>query len=342
LQEGGIKVSEKKNGNRLPVLLLTGFLGAGKSTLINRIIHEYAEARIGLVVNEFGSVPIESAILQAEQDEVIELSGGCMCCVRRKDLYHSVTKLLRSSRELTHIIIEASGLSDPVPIIETVRKGKLGKSVFLEKVLCVVDAKNYNNYTKEYSIAVDQIKFADYALVTKADKKEDMDLVREYIHSVVPETKVFSLDDGFNLETLFAGASIDPVHGIKIMHSLQSTPGSVLRTGTGRNHEKHSVHAGTVTTVLFESDKEISVEKFRDFLSALPEGIIRAKGYIRFDTPERDRVKYILQCACSRKEIESSRWRKNEARRSVIVFIGRLYDPDRLMNDLKNCEVDAG
>ena len=98
---------------------MTGFLGAGKSTLINRILSEFSHLRFGLIVNEFGDVGLESQIIEASEDEIFELSNGCMCCVVRTDMKDAVHSLVEKAGFVDHILMEASGLSDPAPIAQT-------------------------------------------------------------------------------------------------------------------------------------------------------------------------------------------------------------------------------
>lgn len=161
----------------VPILLLTGFLGSGKTTLLNRLLDErpqsgpFAESsgKLALIVNEFGDVGIDGDLLPDEMTRQIEIKGGCICCRLDGDLEKTMIELLDSQSNLSAIIIETTGIAEPLPISWTLANESLSSRVRLAAVMTVVDALEHDKH-RPMSPSVDaQVDYADLLLITKLD-----------------------------------------------------------------------------------------------------------------------------------------------------------------------------
>ena len=157
-----------KNMKKIPITILTGFLGSGKTTLLNHIIRSANVRKIAVVENEFGSTSIDAELIEKSTEEIVEISDGCICCTVRKDFMTAIEKLLASGRPIDHIIIECSGMSEPLPIAQSFLMNDMDGRVKLDSIICLIDAENIaNNIANHTSTALDQIEFADFCIITK-------------------------------------------------------------------------------------------------------------------------------------------------------------------------------
>jgi G3E family GTPase len=155
---------------KVPTTVITGFLGAGKTTLVNHVLDATRPMPIGIVVNEFGEVGIDGEMIDAQEEAIVEISNGCVCCTVRADLVTSVLALLdRFGDGLARLIVETSGLADPAPVLQTfLADPDVRERVELESVVVVVDACHAQAQLGD-DIAREQIVFADRIVVNKAD-----------------------------------------------------------------------------------------------------------------------------------------------------------------------------
>lgn len=326
---------------RIPITLITGFLGAGKSTLINRIIREHPDIRFGIVVNEFGDVNLESQIIDAPGSGIAELPNGCMCCVVRADLIGAVESLLQKDPKIRHIIIEASGLSDPVPIAATFLDHEARSHLFLDAIACVVDAQRFFDSLESFEIALQQILFSDLVLVSKASlaSANSLENLSATLKSLRPKGRIFIMDESFSTDLL-----IDPVGGdhgdirnLTIVEHDHDAHHSAVH-----NHETHEQDGGAegkniyrhkheeVDIVFITAEEKLNVDRFGAFLNTLPTGLARAKGFVHFEGPKVDNAKYLIQVVGQRPSITRREWGEDEKRQCAMVFIGRGLDSDDL------------
>lgn len=171
----------------LPVTILTGFLGSGKTTLINYLLEHNHGERIAIIENEFGAVNVDGALLKKDADvEIVELSNGCVCCSIRGELTEALHDLLAKmdsgAFKADRLLLETTGLADPAPIVQAFFVDEIIRErIMLDAVITLVDAFHIIKQLDEHRVAASQIGFADRIILTKADSVDEMQ--KEYVLS---------------------------------------------------------------------------------------------------------------------------------------------------------------
>lgn len=204
---------------QIPVTVLTGFLGSGKTTLLNRILKENHGKRIAVIENEFGEIGIDQDLVIRENEEIIEMNNGCICCTVRGDLIRIVKKLIALEVPPEYILIETTGLADPSPVAQTFITDKdiCGK-VVLDSIIALVDAKHVSEQIKNTPEAKDQIAFADVIIINKTDivSAEELQKVKKLVSDINSFAKVYeSANADIPVGELFH------VHGFSLEKALE-------------------------------------------------------------------------------------------------------------------------
>lgn len=302
----------------LPITLVTGFLGSGKSTYINRILQEHSGRRIGLVVNEFGEVGLEANILEASADDIVELSGGCMCCLLRKDLREAVRRLVRNDAGLERIIVEASGLSDPVPVQQTFENSRFGRPVQLESVICMVDQVSFLEHRVDFEILDHQVRTSDFVLITKSEQSPaSAALLEEVLCELAPQVPRFHVGEEPPLALL-------------------------VGVGTTLGNRQEYKHESDVQQLWFESMYPFDPERLKIFFSELPPGVVRGKGVLYLANKDGKKHKFVLQLSGARRELHAVPWKRGEVKSNVVLLIGKNFEPQQLREKLNACLTERG
>ena len=317
----------------VPITILTGFLGAGKTTLLNRILTGNHGLRVGVLVNDFGSINIDAELVVGVKDDVISLANGCICCQIRDDLVESVVALL-ADREtpVEYIVLEASGVADPAGIFVTFNDPNLRDRIRLDSVTCVVDADQvfaHPEYPPLMELKLHQIGFSDMLILNKVDLAgpAQVEKVRSW------------LDDHFNrlriVETNFCEVPYEILLGVGRFDPARAGLGShaVERDCTEpachddlHNHNQlHHDHDGrdhskVFSTWSFETAQPLALEALRDALRRLPGTVYRAKGVVYSSDAPRRRA--VLQVVGRRVDISLQEEWGERAPRTQIVAIG--------------------
>lgn len=324
----------------IPATILTGFLGSGKTTLLKRVLAEAHGQKIAVIENEFGQENIDSDILVNDtQEQIIQMSNGCICCTIREDLRATLRDLAEKKRKgelhFDRVVIETTGVADPGPVAQTFfMDDEVAESYLLDSILTLVDAKHAMAQLDERQQARRQVGFADQIFISKTDLV-DADAVAALQHRLkhmnprAPQKAVHfgdvALSDvldlhGFNLN---AKLDIDPDflktddhdHGEHCDHPSHQHEHS---------HGQHHHHNDDVKSFVFTSERAFDPAKLEDFLGAIVNiygpRMLRYKGVLHMKGTER---KVIFQGVHQLMGSDlGAVWGAAEKRLSKMVFIG--------------------
>ncbi len=303
----------------LPVTIITGFLGSGKTTLLNQIIKNTENVKLAVLVNEFGDINIDSQLLVSIDEDMIELSNGCICCTINDGLVDAVYRVLERQDRIDYLVIETTGVADPLPIILTFVATELRDLTNLDAVLTVVDVETFSPDSFDSEAAFRQIAYGDIILLNKTD--------------LVPEAKVKELEN--YIETVKEGARIlrsqyGQVPLPLILDVGLSQPDTYLEECD--RDSNHLVNDGFVS-VSFRSDRPFAVKKFQVFLQEkMSADVFRAKGILWFkESPRR----HIFQLSGKRYDLKDEEWEGKPS--NQLIFIGRSLNALELNQQLNNC-----
>jgi G3E family GTPase len=259
---------------RIPVTVLTGFLGAGKTTVLNHILREGCR-RFAVLVNDFGSVNIDADLILAVEGERISLAGGCVCCRIHGDLLEAALQLAARPDAPAHILVETSGVSNPWPVADTFTTGRARRSFQLHSVLTVVDAEQSRTHPAHERLIRDQMLAADLIVLNKCDLVgvECRAEARTWLTQHSSGARLVEATDGrFALPLLLD------------THSLAVSTGFRLAEPAPPADAAFASWSYTTTQLL-------SREQLWNALAALPPTVIRAKGIVALgDSPETQTI----------------------------------------------------
>lgn len=327
---------------KIPMTLLTGFLGSGKSTLINRIVKARPDVKFGLVVNEFGDVKLESQIVEARDGEVMELSNGCMCCIVRTDLTQSVRGFLDQRPEVDHLLVEASGLSDPLPIAQTFAADDLGGRIRFDCIVSLVDVVNFSSHMKDFSVAVNQLRHADFVILTKTElvTAKAVQEIKNLVSALAPKAEIYDHQEKTLFDLVLDTSTSDSsrLDGLMVYQSLPTLKQGQSKLPTGKRgnlKQSYSVRHDKVQTLFWKQEKPMDFKKLGALLDNLPPAVVRAKGFIYLNTTEAHRLKVIFQSVAHRNTLDAKPWEEGEKPQTALVFIGKGLDTEALKKALE-------
>jgi G3E family GTPase len=302
---------KRERGARIPVTVMTGFLGAGKTTLIRRFLESPEGQGTAVIVNEFGAVGIDDALVRDSAEQTVLLGNGCVCCITRSDLQLALRQLLIDRERglvpgFTRIVIETSGLADPAPILQTFSIDRaLGGEFHIDVLLAVVDAVNGEVNLKTAAEARKQVILADRLVISKSDlaRAAQLELLIRHVQELNPRAAI---------DVAVAGA-LDPDQFI--------APATVERSSFIAEAE----HSDGIASFVLERQKPMQWPAFTramETLIALRGGdLLRVKGILNVaDCQGPVIVQYVQHLAHPPVELQS--W-PDQNRNSRIVFITR-------------------
>jgi G3E family GTPase len=345
----------------LPVTIITGFLGSGKTTLLNHILTNQQGLKTAVLVNEFGEIGIDNELIVSTNDNMVELSNGCICCTINNDMVEAVYKILERQEAIDYLVVETTGLADPLPVALTFLGTELRDMTRLDSIITVVDAENFSLDLFNSQAAYSQITYGDIILLNKADLVDEAkltnleDRIREMkegarilrtVRGEVPlgvllSVGLFESDKYFDAEEA-SGHGHDHDHEHEHHHDRDHHDHSACDHDHGQcvhdhdhHHHHHSNHLEEdgFTSVSFQSDRPFDIKKFQYFLDhQLPEKVFRAKGILWFnESPKR----HIFHLSGKRFSLDDDEWKGTP--KNQLVLIGQDLDHEKLRSQIEHC-----
>jgi len=316
---------------RVPVTVVTGFLGSGKTTLINHILEGQHGRKVAVIVNEFGEVGIDGQLMISDgEEQLVEFNNGCLCCTVRGDLVRTLEGLMQRA-DLDAVLVETTGLADPAPVASTFIVADEIKSNFnLDAFVTVVDALNLQRNLMDSHEAQEQVAFADIILINKTDlvSLEEIKKIEQQIRALNPIAKIYY--------TEFSVVDLPLILGTKAFDleaKLEVDPAFL----DDLEHE----HDAEVGSFALSSEQPIDMNKFMLWMNALAqekgEDLYRTKGLF-YAQGFSERV--LFQSVRMLTSMKRDRlWKPDEQKLSQLVVIGRNLNREEFAEGFTNCIV---
>jgi G3E family GTPase len=340
------------------VIMVTGFLGAGKTTLVNRILTADHGRRIAVIVNEFGDVGIDHHLLISSDQEVIQMNNGCICCTVRSDLLRSFFELSEHRAKFDTVIIETTGLAEPAPVAQTLYADERIRSEFaLDGVITVVDAKHVSAQLEESAEACEQIAFADLIILNKTDlaATDELDRIEHQIGQLNKVAKIcrtknseLDLNVVFDVESADLGRRIDAAIAAHHHEHNDEAHDDGHHGHDRHDHDyhghRHHNHLQNIMTVCIAEPGELDGMKlsvwFRSQIAEFGKNLLRMKGILNL---RGDPDQFVFQGVRMEFEGRPGRpWSADEHRLNRLVFIGRKLDQDAITQGFQSCLYTGG
>ena len=340
----------------LPVTIITGFLGSGKTTLLNHILTNQQGLKTAVLVNEFGEIGIDNElIVSTDGDNMVELNNGCVCCTINEDLINAVYKILEREEKIDYLVVETTGLADPLPVALTFLGTELRDMTRLDSIVTMVDCSNFSLDLFNSEAALSQIQYGDVIVLNKTDlvNEADVDALEIRVRDMKKDARILRTQKSqvsiplilsvglFESDKYFEEAQSKDTHHDHNDHD-HDHHGHDHHDHDHHEHHNHEHHDHDhshhlendgFSSISFQFDNPLVIRKFQYFLdNQLPENVFRAKGILWFDeSPKR----HIFHLSGKRFTLEDEEWRGEK--KNQLVLIGQNIDKEKLSQQIENC-----
>jgi G3E family GTPase len=324
-----VAVTERRD-TRIPATVVTGFLGSGKTTLINRILREQHGRKIAVIVNEFGAISIDGQLVIHDEDaQLVEFNNGCLCCTVRGDLVETLGRLQARAETLDGILIETTGLADPAPVASTFfAADEVKAGIRLDAFVTVVDAVNIETNLAQSNEAMEQVAFSDIILINKMDlvSSAQMDKIERRIRTLNPMAKIYhTANSEIDLAAILDVGAFDLVQKLDVDPEFLG------------DHEHE--HDAAIGSFVLEESRPVDINRLMTWMSATAQergddlyrtkGIFYAKGF-----EERLVFQSVRMLTTLRRDRP---WQPDEPRVTQFVVIGKNIDRAAFAAGLSDC-----
>ena len=357
----------KSQEGRIPVTILTGFLGSGKTTLLNNILTEEHGHKIAVIINEFGKIGIDGDLVVKDEDSVLELANGCLCCTVKGDLTKIVEDLIESGQEFEHLMIETTGIANPAPVAEVFHfDPRIKNKFYMNGIVTLVDSVNVDKHLDDNDECYKQIAFADLLLINKIDKVDEARLndIKKIVQLVNPMAE--------QIRCSHAQIDISKILNVVSLHEKmmrdehrEINEHDHEHHGHEHHHHGHDHHHGHEHSHEHDHDHDSDVQHghahnspIESLSISLPGEFNQAElrywlGTLLFDRSDTIyRMKGIINVQGRNEKLifqsvhrlfedaVGDPWKDDEERRSKIVFIGEKLDGKELKEGFSACLIN--
>ncbi|WP_216320204.1 CobW family GTP-binding protein [Deinococcus aestuarii] len=303
---------------RIPVVVIGGFLGAGKTTLVNHLIRSLPH-RLGVIVNEFGQAGVDGGLIERLSDDVTELTAGCLCCTGRDDLLRSLVTIAMREQRPDAVLVELSGVADPTPVLTSLLERSVRAAFRVTTLVAVVDARHVLRTLQDHPEAARQLAYANVVVLNKTDLADPalLDHAEDVLRGVNPLARIVRVERGqLDAAALLARDDFDP----RVVEGAPAT-----------------VHTPGLNSLTLRAERPLDPYRWQRFMTghilSRPAEVLRVKGTLSLHGyPQR----VLFQAV--RDLFTADAWDDSDGR-TELVFIGRGLEQSEYETAFRACVV---